>query len=255
MTDLPEHVQLNRDAWRRWAPSYAESAPEAWGQEAISWGMLEIPEAEVGALPESVAGLDVLELGCGTAYFSGWLARRGARPVGVDISEEQLGTARAMQARFGITFPLHLGNAEDLTFDDDSFDLVVSEYGASIWCDPYLWVPEAARVLRPGGTLAFLVNGLLLILGTPPDAEDDTPASERLERPLFGLGRTPWNDGSVTFSLAHGDWVRVLRANGFEVLDLVELKAGDDTVIRTPIVTVDWARQWPAEEVWVARRL
>jgi SAM-dependent methyltransferase len=253
-TQQPDHVVRNHAAWQRWATSYAEWAPRAWSQDEPSWGIFTIPEAKVGALPTSLAGLDVIELGCGTAYFSAWMAKKGARPVGVDISPAQLETARAMQARFGLDFPLHLGNAEETPFADASFDLVISEYGASIWCDPYRWIPEAARLLRPGGTLAFLVNGVLLAVCTPPDAAEDTPASERLERPYFGLHRTPWPDGTVNFYLEHGAWVRLLRANGFDVLDLYEVQAPEGTTKTAPIFTTEWARQWPAEEIWVARK-
>ena len=88
--------------------------------------------------------------GCGTGYVSSWLARAGARPVGIDISRRQLGTARAMQAQFGIDFPLVLANAEQVPFQDHSFGLAISEYGASLWCDPHRWIPEAARLLWPG---------------------------------------------------------------------------------------------------------
>ena len=69
---------------------------------------------------------------------------------------KRLGT---LQAEFGIEFPLHLGNAEATPFPDASFDFAISEYGAAIWCDPYKWIPEAARLLRPGGRLHFLGNG------------------------------------------------------------------------------------------------
>ncbi len=249
----PEHVVRNRDAWNRWAPGYAEHAARAWAEDEPSWGIFSIPEREVRALPESLAGLDVIELGCGTAYFSAWMAKAGARPVGVDISDEQLKTARALQAEHGLDFPLHLGNAEETPYPDASFDLVISEYGASIWCDPYRWIPEAARLLRPGGRLAFLANGVFLIVSTPPDAAEDTPASERLERPYFGLYRTPWEDGTVNFYLEHGAWIRLLRDHGFEVLDLVEVQAPEGTTASAPIFTTEWARQWPAEEIWVAR--
>ena len=159
-----------------------------------------------------------------------------------------------MQAQFGLDFPLHLGNAEETPFPDASFDLVISEYGASIWCDPYRWIPEAARLLRPGGTLAFLVNGVLLAVCTPPDAAEDTPATERLERPYFGLHRVPWPDGSVNFYLEHGAWIRLLRANDFEVLNLYEVQAPEGTTKTAPIFTTEWARQWPTEEIWVARK-
>jgi hypothetical protein len=47
--------------------------------------------------------------------------------------------------------------------------------------------------------------------------------------------------------------IRLLRANGFEVLDLVELRPGDDATTGYPFVTLDWARRWPSEEVWRAR--
>ncbi len=56
-----------------------------------------------------VAGLDVVELGCGTAYLSAWLARRGARPVGVDVTPAQLETARAMQRETGLDVPTDRG--------------------------------------------------------------------------------------------------------------------------------------------------
>src|SRR6266536_5332672 len=80
------------------APAYAERAPRNWAREEITWGIWNIPESRVAALGE-VAGLDVVELGCGTAYFSAWLARRGARPVGIDPTPAQLATAKAMQDR------------------------------------------------------------------------------------------------------------------------------------------------------------
>src|SRR5688572_10593948 len=251
---LPDHVGRNRAAWEAWAPEYEAWAPRAWAQEEWTWGLFSVPDAQLNVMPDSVAGLDAAELGCGTAYISAWLARRGARPVGIDNSPAQLETARRMQEEFGLSFPLHLGNAEETPFPDASFDLVISEYGASIWCDPYRWIPEAARLLRPGGTLAFLVNGVLLAVCTPPDAAEDTPATECLQRPYFGLHRTPWPDGSVNFYLEHGAWIRLLRANGFEIVTLYEVQAPEGTTVTAPIVTTDWARQWPCEEIWVARK-
>ena len=124
-------------------------------------------------------GLDVVELGCGTAYVSAWLARRGARPVGVDVTPAQLATARRCQAEFGIEFPLVEASAEDVPLAVASFDLAVSEYGASIWCDPHLWIPEAHRLLRPGGRLWFLRNSTLSLLCAP----DEGKPSEALAAP------------------------------------------------------------------------
>jgi SAM-dependent methyltransferase len=254
LDDLPEHVRKNRAAWDRLAADYVESGERDWASEEPTWGIFGIPESAVHLLPDDLAGLDTIELGCGTAYVSAWLARRGARPVGIDNSPNQLATARRLQEQHGLIFPIHLGNAERTPFPDASFDFAISEYGACIWCDPYAWVPEAARLLRPGGRLIFLVNGALTVLCTPEDADDDTPVTEKLERPYFGLHRTDWPDGTVVFHLGYGDWIRLLRANGFEVEDMIELRPPEGATTRFPWMTADWARRWPCEEVWKARK-
>src|SRR4029453_11092335 len=111
-----------------------------------------------------VPGLDIIELGCGTAYFSARLAMHGARPVGVDPTPAQLATARRVQGQTGIVFPLVEAPAERVPLPDASFDLAVSEYGASLWADPARWIPEAARLLRPGGRLVFMTNSFIAYL-------------------------------------------------------------------------------------------
>lgn len=251
MTLSPD-ADRNRELWTRTNEEYtAAEAARQWAQEEITWGVWGVPERELQVLPD-VAGLDVLELGCGTAYVSAWLARRGARVVGVDITPAQLETARRCQAAHELEFPLVEANAEEVPLVDASFDLVVSEYGASIWCDPARWVPEAARLLRPGGRLVFLRNSTLVILCSP----DEGQAEERLVRPQFGMGRFQWPEGGVEFHLAHGDWIRLLRASGFEVEDLVEIQAPPDAETHSvyDYVSAGWGRRWPAEEIWVARK-
>jgi SAM-dependent methyltransferase len=252
---VSDHVARNRAAWDDFAASYVEPGRRNWAADEPSWGIFSIPEAEVGLLPADLEGLDTIELGCGTAYVSAWLARRGARPVGIDNSPAQLDTARRFQDEFGVSFPLHLGDAERTPFPDASFDLAISEYGAAIWCDPYAWIPEAARLLRPGGQLTVLGNSTLVMLCTPADATEDTPASTCLERPYFGMHRFEWPDAeSVEFHLGHGDWIRLLREHGFEIEDLIEIQAPAGASSSHPFVTADWARQWPCEEVWKARK-
>jgi len=254
-SELPEHVKGNRAAWDVMAADYVENGEHAWAVSEPSWGIYSIPESEVGLLPASLSGFDTIELGCGTAYVSAWLARRGARPVGIDNSPKQLETARRLQAEHNLTFPLHLGNAEATPFADASFDLAISEYGASIWCDPYKWIPEAARLLRPGGELIYLVNGLLLMLCTSQDKEnEDAAVTDRLERDLFDLYRFDWSDGSVEFHLPHGKMIGLLRDCGFEIEALIELQAPEGATTRFPYVTTEWARRWPCEEVWKARK-
>ena len=214
--------------------------------------MFGVPERELGVLGD-VAGLDVIELGCGTAYFSAWLAKQGARPVGVDVTPAQLETARRCMVETGIEFPLIEANAEEVPLPDAGFDLAVSEYGASLWCDPTRWLPEAARLLRPSGRLVFLTSSPLLILCA---VEEPDSTSETLQRPQRGMRRIEWSDGGTEFHLAHGDMLRLLRDTGYEVEDLIELYAPDDAETHEYYshVTADWARKWPSEEIWAARK-
>ena len=137
-SDEADHIRRNRDAWNEWAAEFVESGERDWAAADPTWGVWAVPEAELHVLPDDLEGVDAIELGCGTAYVSSWLARRGARCVGIDISAEQLATARRLQREHGLGFPLHEGNAEHLPFPDESFDLAISEYGACLWADPYL---------------------------------------------------------------------------------------------------------------------
>jgi SAM-dependent methyltransferase len=251
--DHPDYVRANRETWNAQADRYAEAGRLRWAEEP-TWGIWGIPEADVHLLPAALDGRDSIELGCGTGYVSAWLARRGARPVGIDNSPAQLATAARLQDEFDLRFPLVQGIAEALPFPAESFDVAVSEYGAAIWSDPYRWIPEAARVLRPGGELVFLGNAYVLMLCIP-DA-DDAVAEPRLLRDHFGMHRFAWpDDPSVEFHLPHGEWIRVLRANGFEILDLLELQPSAGSTTTYPFVTLEWARRWPSEEVWRARKL
>jgi hypothetical protein len=58
----------------------------------------------------------------------------------------------------------------------------------------------------------------------------------------------------VEFQLGPADWIRLLSRNGFEVEDLVELRPSEAAVTRYPFVSLEWARRWPCEEVWKARK-
>jgi SAM-dependent methyltransferase len=255
---LPAHVARNRAHWDKLADEFVAPGERAWqmapGDER--WGIFGVPEADLHLLPNDLAGLDAIELGCGTAYVSAWLTRRGARVVGIDNSPKQLETARRLQAEHGLGFPLLLGNAETIPYPDSAFDFAISEYGAALWADPYAWIPEASRLLRPGGRLVFLINSVLAYLAVP-DIDADGPADERLKRPQFGMHRITWpddNNGSVEFHLAHGDWIRLLRSSGFEVEDLVEVQVPQGATTSLQWMSAEWARRWPCEEVWKARK-
>jgi SAM-dependent methyltransferase len=248
----PDYVAVNRANWTRANAEYTNArAHDAWSQEEIEWGVCRVAESEVNVLPD-VERKDVVELGCGTAYFGAWLARRGARVVGVDVTPAQLETARRMEAEFGLGLDFVEANAEDTQLPAEAFDLVLSEYGASIWCDPAKWIPEAARLLRPGGLLVFLRNSTLSVLcGTAEGGP-----SETLQRPQLGLYRLEWTEpfSEIEFQMGHGDWIRLLRENGFEIEALVELYARADAVDHAYYSSnAEWAKKWPSEEIWRAR--
>jgi SAM-dependent methyltransferase len=246
--------EKNVELWTKTNAEFTDaSARRSWEREEIVWGVFGVLESDVEVFGD-ISGLDAVELGCGTAYCSAWLARRGARVVGVDPTPAQLDTARRMQAEFGLEFPLIEAFGEDVPLPDASFDLVHSEYGASIWADPYKWIPEAARLLRPGGRLVFLRNSTLQTLCVP----DVGQVEELLHRPLFGMYRLDWpeNEGAVEYHLPTGQLIDLLRASGLEIERLVELQAPEDAQTHPfyDYVTAEWARKWPAEEIWAARK-
>ena len=254
--DLPDHAVRNRAHWTSSNARYTTGkARESWAQEHVRWGVWEAPEAEVKALPD-VRGLDVIELGCGTAYFGAWLKKRGARRVvGVDVTPAQLATAREMEAEFALGLEFIEANAEDVPLPDASFDLAFSEYGASIWCDPHLWIPEAARLLRPGGELVFMRGSTLQVLCSP----DAGRVAEGLVRPQKGMHRFDWTEAgeaSTEFHISGSDMFQLLLETGFQVLDFRELFAPDDAVDHSyySYVPAAWAKRWPAEEIWRARK-
>ena len=205
-----------------------------------------------------VDGLDVVELGCGTAYFSAWLARRGARPVGVDITPAQLETARRMQRETGIEFPLVEADAGATGLPDASASTSsLSEYGASIWVDPYRWIPEAARLLRPGGRLVFLRNSTLVVLCSPTTRcrHVDRLQSTRSAACTGSSGRARASSSTS----ATASWIDLLR--GERLRDRAARRAlgaarrARRTTGTTYVTTLEWAQAVAAaEEIWVARK-
>ena len=247
-----DHVLRNRVAWDDYAKDFVDPGLKAWSSDEPAWGIWGIPESEVQML-DGVDGLDAIELGCGTAYVSAWLARRGARSVGIDNSPNQLETARRFQTEFDLRFPLVHGDAERTPFRDAQFDLAISEYGAAIWCDPYAWVPEAARLLRPGGRLVFLGHSPLVMLCSPLD-DEVVPIEDRLIRDQFGMHRFDWSD-ATEFQISHGETIQLMHDCGFEIEELLELRPAEGSTTRADWVTLEWARRWPCEDVWKVRKL
>jgi SAM-dependent methyltransferase len=248
---LSEHARRNRAAWNADADDYQARHGRDLAGEGKAWGTWGLPESELHVLGE-VAGRDVLELGCGAAQGSIDLARAGARPVGLDLSEGQLAHARRLLVQAGVHVPLVQASAEAVPLADASFDIVFCDHGAMNFADPYRTVPEVARLLRPGGLFAFCHLSPIADLCWPDEADR---AGDRLVRDYFGMHQIDAVD-EVVFQLPYGEWIRLFRANGLEILDLIEPRPAADAVSSyRDDEDRAWARRWPAECIWRLRRI
>ena len=248
---MDDHVRTNREYWNREAGEYQERHSAHLDDTAIAWGVWRIPEEEVGALGE-IRGRDALEYGCGGAQFSIALAGRGARAVGMDLSEAQLAHARANVERSGRKVELVQADGEHIPFDQESFDVVFCDHGVMGFAEPERTIPEVARVLRPGGRFAFSMATpwLHVCWNTEREVVDRT-----LHAPYFDLHHVDEPEGWIDFQRPYGEWIRLLRRAGLVVEDLVELRPPEGAqTTYGDYAPLGWARSWPSDHVWVATK-
>jgi SAM-dependent methyltransferase len=248
---LPDHATANRESWNADSDTYqADHGGQLAASGGLAWGVWQVPEQQLHVLGQ-IKGLDILEFGCGAAQWSIALAKAGARPVGLDLSERQLEHARGLMVAAGVDFPIIHASAESVPLRDESFDIVFCDYGAMTFADPYATVPEAARLLRPGGLLAF--SGSTPIVEMCYEEDGDHPG-DRLVMDYFGMWSLPW-EGYVEFMLPYGAWIRLFRAHGFAIEDLIELRPTPDAKSSyRDDVDRDWHRRWPGEQIWKVRK-
>ena len=259
MSDAPGHgdratnyEHTNRAFWDDDADDY-QAAHESQLERHGRWGVWGIPESEINAVGD-VADLDVLELGCGGAQHAIGIASGARRRVGLDLSVGQLRHAVQNLANADLRMPLVSASATATPFRDASFDVVFCDHGAMSFCDPYATVPEAARLLRPNGVLVFNGSTLFRNLCFPAD-DPDASISRTLCSAYFGARAFDWGDGTIDFQIPYGEWIALFRANGLVVDKLIELRPpADASTTYDGYATVDWARQWPAEEIWKVRK-
>lgn len=235
----------NRRFWNSASDAYQKAHGPVLNEKPLAWGVWRIPEAELDVLGH-VDDRDVLELGCGAAQWTLALRQRGARAVGLDLSDEQLAHARrSFPSESAIS--LVQADAENLPFPDESFDIVFCDHGATVFATPEKVVAQVSRVLRPAGLFAFCMS-------TPIRDMCFDPTLGRVESQLKGsyFGLSVTDDGeAVEYQLPYGAWVRLFRRHAFVVEDLVELQAPERHVTTyADFVAADWARRWPAEHIW-----
>ncbi|NNF73462.1 MAG: methyltransferase domain-containing protein [Rhodobacteraceae bacterium] len=247
-----DYVSINQGVWDADAPNWVAAGVRLWSATAPEWGNWGLPESSLGLLPEDMTDTDAIELGCGTAYVSGWMARRGARVTAIDVSEEQLTTARKLVTKYDTDITFIAGNAEETGLPDASFDFAISEYGAAIWCPPDKWLQEAWRVLRPGGRLVFLGNHPLSLLCSPIDG---APCDWTLHRPYKDMWGADWSEveidpSGICFNLTISAWMDLFDTIGFNVTKFQEIFAPDWAAGTRGSVPAEWAKAYPAEQIW-----
>jgi ubiquinone/menaquinone biosynthesis C-methylase UbiE len=248
---LRAHERTNLRTWERVADWYERRHSKTLERDdPMGWGMWHRTERELRVLGE-VRGRDVLELGCGAGRWAVGLAHHGARVVALDLSPTRLRQARAEVEAAGVEVRLVEASAESVPLPSKSFDIVFCDWGALTFADPYRTIPEASRLLRDGGLLAFLTSSPFRSVCTNRRSDRLT---RRLQNDYFTLHREEF-PGEVNFNLGYGDWIRLFRANALTVEDLLEIPPPRRA--RTTYLTkaeADWAHHWPIEVIWRARK-
>lgn len=253
--ETASHVRRNRQHWETRSAEYQQqnrSQLNRW--DDLAWGVWDVPERELDVFGD-VAGVDALEYGCGACQSGIKLAAQGARVTGMDLSGAQLREGLANMQATGVSFPVVQADGEHVPFADASFDLVWCDHGVMSFADPYRTVPEVARLLRPGGLFAFSMLTPLLWIAV---GEQDQVGRE-FRMPYFGMHSLTFDDPewrTTEFQLPYGEWIRLFRANGFVVEDLLELRPpAETTSTYVDAAELPWARDYPYDHVWKLRKL
>jgi SAM-dependent methyltransferase len=246
-----DYERHNRAFWDADADDYQDAHGAGLTAAPLAWGAWRVPEAELRVLGD-VLGRDMLELGCGAAQWAIALSAEGARVVGIDQSAAQLRHARRCVDAAGASVPLIEASGEAVPLADASFDVVFCDHGAMSFCDPERSVPETARLLRPGGLLAFCHSTPLRIV-----CDDGDKTTRRLHQSYFDMRRLDWaGEGTIDFQIPYGEWIRLFRRHGLVIEDLIELRPPKGaTTTYTDYVDYKWARRWPAEQIWKVRKV
>lgn len=247
-----DYTSINRDIWDAEASFWVEAGERLWTADPPVWGNWGVPDDSLSMLPADMTSMDAIELGCGTGYVAGWMAKRGANVRAIDISTAQLATAERLAQTHKQSITFIEGNAESTGLEAESFDFAISEYGAAIWCKPDLWLREAWRLLRPGGKLVFLGNHPMVLICSP---ENGAPCETVMHRPYRDMWGADWthvemDPSGICFNLTIGDWMRTFRSIGFRVENYQEIYAPDHITDLRASIPAEWAKTYPVEQVW-----
>lgn len=241
----------NRRDWDATSDEYQRRHGTQLATNAEAWGVWSLPESELQLLGD-VAGREVLEYGCGGAQWSISLAKRGAHCTGLDNSQRQLDYAREAVSSAGVDIQLIHAPAEAPPFSDATFDIVFCDHGAFSFTAPEETIPQAARILRPGGILAFSVTHPLREVCW--DWKEDR-LSRSLQQSYFDL-RTinDPEDGAVSHTRPIATYLTILLETGFALEKVLEPRPPLGSTSSYDFAPLEWARNFPAELIFRARR-
>ena len=139
------------------------------------------------------SGMKLLDVACGTGVVALTAAREGAEVEGVDITPELVSRAKENSEIMGLKASFIEGDAELLPFKENQFDAIVSQYGHMFAPRPAVVTSEMARVLKPGGILAFSTWPIELFMGKffKLIEQLSAPLPEGVESPVL------WGDMSI----------------------------------------------------------
>jgi len=243
-----------RVAWNKISPHY--QAEHNIPTDYVHYGP-HCPNEDELQLIGDVEGKHVLEIGCGGGQCSLAFAARGAIATGLDLSEEQVKFARRLAKQKGLSARFYQGNVEKLTrIADDSQDVVFSAYALMYVKRLDRCFAEVRRVLKPGGLFVFSLDHPFWYCLAEKDL--------RLQHSYFdGEYSYRWEQTGLKerprvrqYQRTVGDYYRLLRAAGLEVLDIIEpepVERGSGQ---------DWGayyapkrqRMVPATIIWKARK-
>jgi SAM-dependent methyltransferase len=212
--------------WSAEAPAYLEEHGSFLGDVDFCWcpeGLRESHAQLLGPL-EQLRGERVLEVGAGAAQCSRWLRSHGVDAVATDVAPGMVEAAALLDRRTGITVPIQVADARELPFEDGSFDVAFTAFGAIPFVlDADAVHREIARVLRPGGRWVFSVTHPLRW------AFPDDPTAAGLVAVRSYFDRTPYVETDAQdrpiyaeFHRTIGDHVRDVVRAGFAIRDLLE---------------------------------
>lgn len=209
--------------WDADADNYQREHGAFLGIADFVWCPEGLREEQAGLLGD-VRGERILEVGCGSAPCTRWLAEQGAHPVGLDISAGMLRHASEDAERTGIHAPLVQASADQLPFQDNTFPLACSAFGGVPFVsDSSAVMREVARVLQPGGRWVFAVtHPMRWIFPDDPGPDGLTAVQSYFDRsPYVEIDAT----GRATYVEHHrtlGDYLRQIVASGMRLVDLIE---------------------------------